>query len=476
MMDLSEEILARLHSQSIHSLRQAGRVVGVAEPTKKKKDELIRDIMAIARGQAEPAARSTRGAPVKSEEYDKELVADILKCRRQSRELSGEEQGAADGQLLEVRSDSPESGEKLYSGILEMNERRYFVRVGNYRCAPTAEDVFIHQSFINKFGLREGDKIVCKAQIYKAYDNPTLTYVLSVNGKAPDEPREELFDRQESIYPDVQIKLGGDGASLTQKIIDMFTPLAFGQRVLVGGAANTGKTSVICDILGGVKRNYPQAKPITLLIGARPEDVMYVKNSVGGEDVFYSTFENSDYQHVHTATLVSEYAKRQAEGGDDVILAIDGFSRLVCAYASALGEQLGANGLPTKVFEQPKNILYSAKRVKGGGSLTIVATVNTDKNSAVDSAVYSELKNTVNTRILLDEELADMRLYPAIDVRRSGTKQEEILLDGKSLAVGYEARRALVKWLTKEDLYGILYECGGADEILSRIKKLEKDN
>ena len=329
-MDLADSIRIKLDTKGIHQLWQIGRAVGVAFPTKKKKAELIDDIIAIAKNELEPCERSTRGAPPKSEEYDAETVEEIFKCKQFYSHLdtAGKEL-SADG-VLTIASGEEEE-EAVYSGVLEPTEKFWFVRTQNMQIT-SANDIFMHLSFVNRFRLRIGDKIVCKAKRRKPNECPGATYIISVNGRSPDTPRGLNFESLTPCYPDRRITLERADGNLTDRVIDLFSPIGFGQRALIVSPPKAGKTTMLKDIASGIRHNHPEALVIVLLVDERPEEVTDIMRSVDGAEVVYSTFDKGDVHHTHIAGLTLEYAKRQAETGRDVVLLLDSITRLARAH------------------------------------------------------------------------------------------------------------------------------------------------
>lgn len=450
-MDLADSIRIKLDTKGIHQLWQIGRAVGVAFPTKKKKAELIDDILAIARNEIEPCPRSTRGAPPKSEEFDAETVEEINKCRQVCSEMKIMREAAADEGNLTVSSEEAE--EATYSGVLESTEKFWFLRTQNMQIT-SANDVFMHASFVNRFRLRVGDKIVCKAKRRKPNECPGATYILSVNGKSPDTPRGIPFELLTPCYPDKRITLENEGGSFTDRVIDLFSPIGFGQRALIVSPPKAGKTTMLKGIAGGIRRNCPDALVIVLLVDERPEEVTDIMRSVEGAEVIYSTFDKGDVHHTHIASLTLEYAKRQVEVGRDVVLLLDSITRLTRAHnALANSGRTLSGGLDPQALVEPKRFFGAARNIENGGSLTIIATALVDTGSKLDDVIYEEFKSTGNMEIVLSRQLAERRVFPAIDIRLSGARKEELLLNESELDCSAVIRGQLAKNLSEEELY-----------------------
>lgn len=453
-MDLAESLMVKLDEKGIHSLRQIGRVVGVSFPTKKKKSELIDDIMAIAKNEQEPCPRSTRGAPPKSDEYDADVVEDVNKCRQYFSRMAVErETEQAAGRPL-VASDEEE--EQTYSGVLEFTDKFWFMRTNNMQIT-SANDVFVHVSFVNRFRLRAGDKIVCKARRRRAGECPGATYIISVNGKSPDCSRSVYFESLTPCYPDRRITLEHAGGTLTERVIDLFSPLGFGQRALIVSPPKAGKTTMLTDIARSIRHNYPEALVIVLLVDERPEEVTDITRSVEGAEVIYSTFDKGDNHHTHIASLTLDYAKRQVETGRDVVILLDSITRLARAHnaLSNSGRTL-SGGLDPQALVEPKRFFGAARNIENGGSLTIIASAIVDTGSRLDDIIYEEFKSTGNMEIVLSRAMAERRIFPAIDIRASGARKEELLLTEDELAASSIIRGQLAKNLTEDELYSTM--------------------
>lgn len=455
MNDILEQLKIKLEGKGIHSLRQLGRVVGVYSPTNKKKEELIEGILAIARNESDPAPRSTRGAPPKSAEYDAALLEDIEKCRRYFAGLiTSEDQPAEADEKLIIESQpvQGDDGEQVYSGVLEFSEKFWFVRTQNMQVTSKC-DVFMHVTFVNRFHLRTGDLIVCKAKRRRENECPGVTFIISVNGTSPDKLRRTGFEYLTPCYPDRRLTLEYDGCSLTERVIDLFSPIGCGQRALIVSPPKAGKTTMLKHVAGALMRNHPDVNVIVLLIDERPEEVTDIKRSLQGASVVYSTFDRGDNHHIHTAALTLEHAKRLVEAGKDVVILMDSLTRLTRAYnaVTSSGRTL-SGGLDPQAIVEPKKFFGAARNIEGGGSLTIIATALVNTGSRLDDIIYEEFKSTGNMEIVLSRELAESRIFPAIDIRASGARKEELLLSETELEASSSLRSILGKSLSVSDL------------------------
>lgn len=454
-MDLAESLAVKLNGMSIYALRPIGRVVGVSNPTKMKKGELIDGIIAIARNEAEPCPRPTRGAPPKSEDYNADVVEEVNRCRQFYAGAATERtepvtvKDGGDG-ALRVACDEEE--ELIYSGVLEFTDKFWFVRTHNMQIS-SSNDVFMHLSFVNRFRLRTGDKIVCKAKRRKPNECPGATYLISVNGKTPEITRSVSFENLTPCYPDRRIQLEREGGTLTDRMIDLFSPIGFGQRALIVSPPKAGKTTMLKNIASSIRRNHPNALVIILLVDERPEEVTDISRSVEGAEVVYSTFDKGDTHHTHIASLTLEYAKRQVETGKDVVVLLDSITRLSRAHnaMSNSGRSL-SGGLDPQALVEPKRFFGAARNIESGGSLTILATALVDTGSRLDDVIFEEFKSTGNMEIVLSRQLAERRVFPAIDVRASGARKEELLLNESELAAASMIRGLLAKNLKEEEL------------------------
>lgn len=471
-MDLADGIRIKLDTKGIHQLWQIGRAVGVAFPTKKKKAELIDDILSIARNEIEPCPRSTRGAPPKSEEYDAAIVEEINKCRQVCAEMKIQREPPEDNADMSVASDEEEDA--TYSGVLESADKFWFLRTQNMQIT-SANDVFMHASFVNRFRMRTGDKVVCKAKRRKMGECPGATYIISINGKSPDVPRGAPFENLTPCYPDRRITLECEGGSFTDRVIDLFSPVGFGQRALIVSPPKAGKTTMLKGIASGIRRNFPEALVIVLLVDERPEEVTDIMRSVDGAEVIFSTFDKGDVHHTHIAGLTLEYAKRQVEAGRDVVLLLDSITRLARAHnALANSGRTLSGGLDPQALVEPKRFFGAARNIEKGGSLTIIATALVDTGSKLDDIIYEEFKSTGNMEIVLSRQLAERRVFPAIDIRASGARKEELLLSENELDCAALIRGQLGKNMKEEELYASMKKSANNREFCTKTRAFIK--
>jgi transcription termination factor Rho len=339
------------------------------------------------------------------------------------------------------------------SGILEvLSSGSGFLRHASNGFMAAEGDVFVPQSLIRRFSLRTGDKLEGEAGTPPGRGkSPPLESVRTVNGLPPEHARTRAdFSSLPATYPDERLVLECEsprrkGRDFTNRIIDLIAPLGKGQRALIVAPARAGKTTVLQAILEGVSINYPGATLIVLLVDERPEEVTEME-MIGYGEVVASSFDCPAERHVAVAEMVLEHARRQVESGKDVVIVLDSLTRLARAYNTTergTGRML-SGGIDSGALEKPKRFFGSARKVRGGeGSLTIIATALIETGSRGDEVIFEEFKGTGNSEIVLDRELADKRIFPAINIEKSATRREDLLLPPESLEKVYQLRRAL---------------------------------
>ena len=341
--------------------------------------------------------------------------------------------------LSKLESDNP------VSGILEVLPDGYgFLRGENYLSGP--KDIYVSPSQIRRFNLKTGDKIVGKGRIQKEGEKfQALLYVTSVNGDDPEVAlRRRPFDQLTPIYPDNRITLEMDPKELSTRLIDLIAPIGKGQRGLIVSPPKAGKTILLKKIANAITTKYPDIEVIVLLIDERPEEVTDMQRSIKGE-VIYSTFDELPEHHIKVAEMVLERAQRLVEHKKDVVILLDSITRLARAYNLTFpptGRTL-SGGLDPGALHKPKRFFGSARNIENGGSLTIIATALIDTGSRMDDVIYEEFKGTGNMELHLDRRLSEKRIFPAIDINRSGTRREELLLSQKELEGIWAIRKAM---------------------------------
>ncbi|MBS7578355.1 MULTISPECIES: transcription termination factor Rho [unclassified Enterococcus] len=312
--------------------------------------------------------------------------------------------------------------------------------------SQSEEDVYVSNSQITRFGLREGDLVSGKVRPPKGREkNYGLMQVEAVNGKNPEDAKERPhFPALTALYPERQIKLETTAGRLSTRMLDLFAPVGFGQRGLIVAPPKAGKTSIIKEVANGISENYPEAELIVLLIDERPEEVTDLERSIKGE-VVSSTFDREPMHHVRVAELVLERAMRLVEDKRDVVILMDSITRLARAYNLVIppsGRTL-SGGIDPASFFKPKKFFGAARNVEEGGSLTILATTLVDTGSRMDDVIYEEFKGTGNMELHLSRELAERRIFPAIDIKKSGTRREELLMTAEQLEETWKLRNTM---------------------------------
>jgi transcription termination factor Rho len=341
----------------------------------------------------------------------------------------------------------PEGEPVEVDGILELRDEGYgFLRTRGF--LPTKEDVYLSAKLVRQLGLRKGDLIKGMSRpANRSEKNPALLRVDLVNGKDPEEARQRRrFEDLTPLFPDekLRLELASDPANMTARIIDLISPIGKGQRGLIVSPPKAGKTTIMKQIAQSIEANNPEVHLIVLLVDERPEEVTDMRRSVKG-DVIASTFDRPSDEHTHVAELTIERAKRLVEEGRDVVIILDGITRLARAYnlaAPATG-RIMSGGIDAGALYPPKKFFGAARNVEEGGSLTILATALVETGSRMDEHIFEEFKGTGNMELRLDRRLAERRIFPAIDVDASSTRHEELLFERRQLQQVWKLRRVL---------------------------------
>lgn len=347
-----------------------------------------------------------------------------------------------------LKGQAEKDGFLFMDGILEIipSEGFGFLRPINY--SPSAEDIYISASQIRRFDLRNGDKVSGKVRPPKENERYYgLLHVDAVNSQDPDSSKDRVhFPALTALYPDRFMKLETEHNQLSTRIIDLMTPVGFGQRGLIVAPPKAGKTMLIKEIANSISKNHPEAKLIILLVDERPEEVTDIERSVAPDvDVVSSTFDEVPESHIRVSELVLERAMRLVEHKRDVIVLMDSITRLARAYNLVIppsGRTL-SGGIDPAAFHRPKRFFGAARNIEEGGSFTILATALVDTGSRMDDVIYEEFKGTGNMELHLDRNLANRRIFPAIDILRSGTRKEELLVDKNHLDKIWTIRRTM---------------------------------
>ncbi len=337
------------------------------------------------------------------------------------------------------------SDDKIAEGILEVLPDGYgFLRGDNYLSTP--DDVYISPIQIRRFRLDTGDYIKGISRVAKEGERfPSLIFVGEVNGESPEKSyRRKKFDDLTPIYPTERIKLETDPKEYAMRMIDLISPIGKGQRGMIVAPPKVGKTTLIKKFANSITKNNPEIELIVLLIDERPEEVTDMKRSINGE-VIYSTFDELPEHHVKVAEMVIERSKRLVEQGKDVVILLDSITRLARAYNLVIpssGRTL-SGGLDPNALHKPKKFFGAARNIENGGSLTILASALIETGSRMDEVIFEEFKGTGNMEVHLDRKLSEKRIFPAIDINKSGTRREDLLLNPKEMETVYALRKAL---------------------------------
>lgn len=346
-----------------------------------------------------------------------------------------------------LKTQTKQGGFILFTGILEVSPEGYgFLRGVDSNLSDSINDAYVSNSQIRKFALRVGD--IVTGQVREPKDQEkyyALLKIEAINYMPLQEARERpLFDNLTPIFPTEKIKLEYEATKLTGRVLDLFTPIGKGQRGLIVAPPRTGKTELMKELATAISRNNPEVHLIVLLVDERPEEVTDMQRCVNGE-VFSSTFDLPAYNHVRVAELVIEKAKRMVEMGKDVVILLDSITRLARAYNTATpssGKVL-SGGVDANALHKPKRFFGAARNIENGGSLTIIATALIETGSRMDEVIFEEFKGTGNSEIILDRYISDRRIYPAINIIKSGTRKEELLQDVASLQKIWAIRSAI---------------------------------
>lgn len=362
-----------------------------------------------------------------------------------------------------LQAQTEEQGHQLSDGVLDIVSDGFgFLR--GMRMLPGADDVYVSQSQIRRFGLRTGDRIWGQVRPPKESERyNSLLRVEMINEMDPETARKRpSFDQLTPIFPNEQIKLETESHILSTRVVDLVAPIGRGQRGLIVSPPKAGKTLLLKAIANGITANYQDVHLMVLLIGERPEEVTDMRRSVKGE-VISSTFDEPVEDHTKVAEMTLERAKRLVEGGQDVVILMDSITRLARAYNLDMppsGRTL-SGGIDPVALYPPKRFFGAARNIEDGGSLTIIATCLVDTDSRMDDVIYEEFKGTGNMELHLDRKMSEKRIFPAIDITRSGTRREELLLTPEALRQVWTLRR----------MVSMLGENEGTELVLTRMSK-----
>jgi len=357
-----------------------------------------------------------------------------------------------------LKSQVSQGGFILFTGILEvMNDGYGFLRSEDGNFANSQNDTYVSGTQIKRFALRNGDIVTGQVRQPKEQEKYyALLKIEAINYLPPEESKKRpLFDNLTPLYATEQLKLEYNPLKLTGRVLDLFCPIGKGQRALVVAPPRTGKTELLKELAHGITHNNPDASLMVLLVDERPEEVTDMQRSVSGE-VYSSTFDLPAQNHVRTAEMVIEKAKRRVESGKDVVILLDSITRLARAYNTVTpssGKVL-SGGVDANALHKPKRFFGAARNIEEGGSLTIIATALIDTGSRMDEVIFEEFKGTGNSEVVLNRYVSERRIYPAIDVTKSGTRKEELMVKAEDLQKVWAIRNAMQ---SMEDVEGLKF-------------------
>lgn len=440
---------------TLTKLKEVAKEIGIKNISKFKKDDLIEEILKVSPNSIEkegvvlresispkPTTISTENVEIKnsSNSYNKEkrIVENIKNSREDIKRDSDQEE-----KKERVKERINEAS--VVSGILEIQENNNFgfLRCKNY--LTSSEDVYVSPSQIRRFNLRTGDEVQGKVREAKEGEKfKALLYVESVNGENPEKAiGRKNFETLIPIYPKERLRLETSNSSdLSSRLMDIICPIGKGQRGLIVAPPKAGKTTLLKKIAQNISKNYPDIKLIVLLIDERPEEVTDMMRSING-DAVYSTFDEEPQNHAKVSRMVLERAKRMVEQGKDVVILMDSITRLSRAYNLTItptGRTL-SGGLDPGALIMPKKFFGAARNIEEGGSLTILATALVETGSRMDDMIFEEFKGTGNMEVHLDRRLQERRIFPAIDIYKSGTRKEDLILSKEEQEVSFAIRR-----------------------------------
>ena len=359
-----------------------------------------------------------------------------------------------------LQAQSEKEGHIFAEGVLEILPDGYgFLRSPDYNYLPGPDDIYVSPSQIRKFDLKTGDTI--SGQVRPPHEGEkyfALVKIEAVNFESPEEARNKiLFDNLTPLYPQERLKLETVRENVGSRVMDLLTPLGKGQRGLIVSPPRAGKTMILQSIANSITSNHPEVVLIVLLIDERPEEVTDMQRSVDGE-VISSTFDEPATRHVQVAEMVIEKAKRLVEHGKDVVILLDSITRLARAYNTVVppSGKILSGGVDSNALHKPKKFFGAARNIEDGGSLTIIATALIDTGSRMDEVIFEEFKGTGNMEIHLDRRLMDKRVFPAIDINKSGTRKEELLITKEDLNRIWILRKVLSQLSVVEALEFLL--------------------
>jgi len=425
----------KYESLALAQLKELAKVRGIAGVATMKKSEVVEAMLAEDEKDKAKTASAKETAPAKEATPVRESAEQPKNYRADN---------AYDSTMYPVELDSGEEA----NGILEVMPDGYgFIRSANY--LPGENDVYVAPSQIRRFGLKTGDILVGNKRIKTQQEKfSALLFVKTINGYTPEESaKRKAFEDMTPIFPDKRIRMETPGCSVAMRVMDLLSPVGKGQRGMIVSPPKAGKTTLLKETAKSILRTNPHMHMLILLIDERPEEVTDIKEAIEGEnvEVIYSTFDELPEHHKRVSEMVIERAKRLVEHKKDVVILLDSITRLTRAYNQVVppsGRTL-SGGLDPAALHMPKRFFGAARNMREGGSLTILATALVETGSKMDDVVYEEFKGTGNMEMVLDRKLSEKRIFPAIDIKKSSTRNEHLLLTPEELEAVNTMRRAL---------------------------------
>ncbi len=378
-----------------------------------------------------------------------------------------------------LQAQTQRAGNIFAEGVLEILPDGFgFLRSPDYSYLPGPDDIYVSPSQIRRFNLRTGDLV--SGQVRPPKENEryfALLKVEAINHEAPEENiARPLFDNLTPYYPTRRVKLEYSPTDYSTRVMELITPIGFGQRGLIVAAPRTGKTMLLQSIAKAIRKNHPDVHLMILLIDERPEEVTDWKRQVNGAEIISSTFDEPPNRHCQVSEIVIERAKRLVEIKRDVVILLDSITRLARAYNAIIptsGKVL-SGGLDANALQKPKRFFGTARNIEGGGSLTIIATALVDTGSRMDDVIFEEFKGTGNMELHLDRKLVDKRIFPSIDINASGTRKEELLVEKDVLNKMWVLRKALSPLSTVESMEFLLSKLMGTKSNKDFLEMMNK--
>lgn len=451
-----------LESLTLLELKKLAKENNIRNISKLKKEELIEVLKSIQNNNFEEDDEDIEDV---LDEEDENETEEVEEPRRRYDASDDEVEKLEEQNTVAYQVNNEE--DEIIEGILEVLPDGYgFLRGDNYLSSP--KDVYISPIQIRRFRLVTGDLVKGISRCKEGEKFPSLIFVGEVNGEHPEKAaRRTRFEELTPIYPNERLRLETISTNYATRMIDIISPIGKGQRGLIVAQPKAGKTTLLKEIANSITANNPECELIMLLIDERPEEVTDMKRSIKGQ-VVYSTFDELPEHHAKVAEMVIERAKRLVEQGKDVVVLLDSITRLARAYnlvVPASGRTL-SGGIDPASLHKPKKFFGAARNIENGGSLTILATALTETGSRMDDVIFEEFKGTGNMEVLLDRTLAEKRIFPAIDINRSNTRREDLLLSEKELEVAALIRKAM----------GNMPAADSTEQILKVIKGTKDNN